>query len=735
MQLKIKYKLLLLIFIPLLISFVLITLIYNNHLHSHFQKIALQDTSHRLAVFIDRLETAKLNMQNLTTQITQDHEVLSALNLIVNYQDPHDYRYLIFDEEKRKLLNRYTGFSTNDHSYSISYFDKDKNLIAYSKHDSDDQRHIITSYGSDAKPLYLDQDNQTQILSPTITELLYDSAAYYIQDDILHIQTIAPIFRADSIIGHVRVTYYVDSDKFIALTKDIDESFFLLAKDTIFSNDGKNLKITYADTQAKERGFITRADFIYNFTTLCKNTDNGRIYAVATLSKAALNKDLESLFYQVGTVLFIVFAILVFFLSIFTNKYMLQPLHLLLESINELKEKKHTTISIQSKDELGQISARFNELSKQLHEAMTKQEETTLLLENILNTTHIRIFTKDRQGRYFNANKMFLKDCGLQHKEQIIGKTDKELPWQDSQREDFVSDDERVMQTGEPILRKEELQTQADGNIHTILTSKVPLKEQNGELIGLLGVYDDITEQKEVRKQLQEKEKYLLHQSRLAQMGEMISMIAHQWRQPLAAISSTANALSLKVAMGRYEESFFESRLENINSYSQHLSATIDDFRNFFKKHKEKKEITLEQLVDDSLNIIQTSMDHRSIEIIKEYHCRQKVQTYPNEVRQVILNLLKNAEDVLVELDKKEKWVKIRTGFTDSACFIEIEDNGGGIDEEIMDKLFEPYFSTKESRDGTGLGLYMSQIIIKEHCKGKLTARNSSEGAVFKVEL
>jgi signal transduction histidine kinase len=316
-----------------------------------------------------------------------------------------------------------------------------------------------------------------------------------------------------------------------------------------------------------------------------------------------------------------------------------------------------------------------------------------------------------------------------------VGKTDAELPWSEKQTKIYQKDDRAVLFEGKKILKQQENLRRYDGSQRVILTSKIALKNSQEQAEALLGVYDDITEQKSVEAQLEEKERYLLHQSRLAQMGEMISMIAHQWRQPLAAISSTANAMSLKLAMGRIDENYLASRLENINEYSQHLSATIDDFRNFFKKHKDKKKVSLEQLVDDSIKIIATSMQNRSIRIYRDYNCHKYFETYPNEVRQVVLNLLKNAEDVLVETRQEEKWVKIATSFENGRHILRIEDNAGGIDDTILEKIFEPYFSTKQNKDGTGLGLYMSKTIIEDHCGGVLSAYNGRHGAIFKVEI
>ena len=234
-----------------------------------------------------------------------------------------------------------------------------------------------------------------------------------------------------------------------------------------------------------------------------------------------------------------------------------------------------------------------------------------------------------------------------------------------------------------------------------------------------------------------EKEKQLLYQNRLAKTGEMISMTAHQWRPPLAAISSTVGAMKLDVMMGNYEKEFFEKSLSKITDYTQHLSATIDDFRGFFKEQKEQEDITLEEVVESSLGILSEELIGNNIKLLKEYKCQKRLTTYSNELKQVVLNLIKNAEDVLIERNIENPTIHIKTYLQEdeNRYILEIYDNAGGIPENIMNDIFMPYFSTKKSKDGTGLGLYMSKTIIEDHCNGKLSVKNNSDGAAFTIEL
>jgi len=241
------------------------------------------------------------------------------------------------------------------------------------------------------------------------------------------------------------------------------------------------------------------------------------------------------------------------------------------------------------------------------------------------------------------------------------------------------------------------------------------------------------------------KEKLLHEQTRLAQMGEMISMIAHQWRQPLNAISSSIIAIESKLAIGRFDLNneedkekflqFLQKKHNSVNEYIQTMSETIDDFRNFFKPDKQKEEVEICTPILKALKIVKTPMNNKGIEINFDCNIKEKIFIYQNEIMQVILNILKNAEDHFKEKNIANGKIDIEVLKENNQIIIQICDNGGGIPQEILPKIFDPYFSTKDEKNGTGLGLYMSKTIIEKHHKGKLIANNSGSGACFKIIL
>lgn len=253
-------------------------------------------------------------------------------------------------------------------------------------------------------------------------------------------------------------------------------------------------------------------------------------------------------------------------------------------------------------------------------------------------------------------------------------------------------------------------------------------------------------ELEEINKNLQErvmaevaknKEKTLqiIHQSRLATMGEMVSMIAHQWRQPLASISTISGTLSLDVMMENYKADFFQKELEAIDELAQHLSSTIDDFRNFFKTDKELQNEQISDIVESSFKIIAPTLEAKKIAFSNNIEDNIFVNTYVSEVKQVLLNIMKNAEDVLIEKEIQDPTIWIKGSKKNGFAEIVIEDNAGGISKDNIDRVFDAYFSTKKSKDGTGLGLYMSKIIVEDHCKGKLSVENGEHGAKFTITL
>jgi len=238
----------------------------------------------------------------------------------------------------------------------------------------------------------------------------------------------------------------------------------------------------------------------------------------------------------------------------------------------------------------------------------------------------------------------------------------------------------------------------------------------------------------EVKKNIQVNN-LMMHQSRLAQMGEMISMITHQWRQPLSAISATSMNMKIQMQLGENTEEASTKKLEKIESLVEYLSQTIEDFRGFFRMDKEKETKNIVHVVEKSLSIISSSLKNNNIEVVLDGSNESIITTYINELMQVILIILKNAEDALIEREIEKPKISISWKEENGFYVISFHDNAGGIDEETLPNIFNPYFSTKAHENGTGLGLYMATVIIDEHCKGEVDVKNEDDGVTFTIKL
>jgi hypothetical protein len=235
--------------------------------------------------------------------------------------------------------------------------------------------------------------------------------------------------------------------------------------------------------------------------------------------------------------------------------------------------------------------------------------------------------------------------------------------------------------------------------------------------------------------ELREKDQILISQSRQAAMGEMIGNIAHQWRQPLNALGLTVQQLLLIYDLGNFNREFLEKSILQSLGLIKHMSKTIDDFRNYFRPEKNKVEFNMSEAIANTLSLIEDSFKNQfiAIEVIAEND--PTIFGYRNEFAQALLNILNNARDVLIERGTCDPRVTITIWSEGDRAVITIADNAGGITEEILSKIFDPYFTTKGSQVGTGVGLFMSKAIIEKNMGGSLPVKNAGNGAVFRIEV
>ncbi len=274
------------------------------------------------------------------------------------------------------------------------------------------------------------------------------------------------------------------------------------------------------------------------------------------------------------------------------------------------------------------------------------------------------------------------------------------------------------------------------GNLGTRLTKETNNQSLN-ELKNMINDMIDNLEEKiqEEIKQRLEQEQILIQQSKLAAMGEMIGNIAHQWRQPLAQICAIHMNMKVTYDFNKFTKEYLNSKIKEANTLTSYMSQTINDFQNFFKPQGKKEYFFVERACRDSYYIIESSLKYHGINLRFEIEEDSEVLGYKNEYSQVILNLISNAKDIILDRKVEDAYINVEIKSGENYAIVKIEDNAGGVREDIIDKIFEPYFTTRHKTQGTGIGLYMAKNIIERNMNGYINVKNSDNGAVFTVKV
>jgi len=279
-----------------------------------------------------------------------------------------------------------------------------------------------------------------------------------------------------------------------------------------------------------------------------------------------------------------------------------------------------------------------------------------------------------------------------------------------------------------------------DQVIDLLLTTYETAVEKNRELLKTKNELRILNEKLEKRveertAELREKDQLLLLQSRQAALGEMIGNIAHQWRQPLNILGLTMQQLPLYHDLGELTGEFLNQNVNSSMELIQHMSQTIDDFRNYFRPDKEKVKFNVRETIENSLSLLEGSLQNPQISVEIVTKNDPVIYGYRNEFAQVLLSILNNARDALTEREIDDRRVKITIDAEGNRAVVTIADNAGGIPGEIMGKIFDPYFTTKGPQLGTGVGLFMAKTIIEKNMGGRLGVSNNADGAEFRIEV
>ena len=235
--------------------------------------------------------------------------------------------------------------------------------------------------------------------------------------------------------------------------------------------------------------------------------------------------------------------------------------------------------------------------------------------------------------------------------------------------------------------------------------------------------------------ELRQKDQLLIQQSRMAAMGEMLGNIAHQWRQPLNALGVKIQELGLSYEYGELDKELLHANVNMAMGILQHLSQTITVFQNFTVPDKEKSLFRVEQVIADTVQIIGESLKKNGIALDISSTGDPQIDGYPHEFSQVLMNIILNAKDAFQEHGTENPRITVQTWRENDRSVVTISDNGGGIKENIMDKIFDPYFTTKTLGKGTGVGLFLSKAIIEKNMGGRITVKSIESGSQFRIEV
>ena len=356
---------------------------------------------------------------------------------------------------------------------------------------------------------------------------------------------------------------------------------------------------------------------------------------------------------------------------------------------------------------------------------ITKRKQAEKKLKQahtIYQNTKEGIFITDLDGMILSINKAFEDITGYKEKD-VVNKEKASILKSFTHTPTFYKSMWSTLRN-KGIWEGEIINKTKDGTIFPQWLTINTVYDEANEPVNYIAVFTDVTKLKEQEQLLREKDQIMFQQSKMASMGEMLRNIAHQWRQPLSVITSSASGLKLKKEFGMLSDGDFDEFAEGILKSATYLSETIEDFSNYFKNNKNKEIFYVSDVIKKAVQLTDASLRNADIQIDTILEDNLEIYGIKNELTQVLLNIINNSKDAFEYSDITTKQIVISTKKVFNNIEIYIKDNAGGISEKILEKVFEPYFTTKHQSQGTGIGLYMSQQIIEDRLKGSIDIQN-----------
>ncbi len=387
------------------------------------------------------------------------------------------------------------------------------------------------------------------------------------------------------------------------------------------------------------------------------------------------------------------------------------------------------TWRLEARRQLEELNATLEE---RVRKELTRRMEKERLLSEVYDAANVGVAVTDAEGNFIHVNTAF---CALY-------KLDRDTLLARSFLDLLPSQKRQSAQEGYAHFIEQQMEQKglewtierADGTVVEVLVSRKSIEVSRGHLL-VVSFFVDVSELKALQREHETQEHLLIQQSKMAALGEMVGAIAHQWRQPLNAVGLKVQSIKLDYEYGELDQARLESVVESVMTIVRHMSKTIDDFRNFFKPDRAAAPFDLRDSIHGALDILAAQLEYHNIAVSCDLGSEPlRCQGYPNEFKQVVLNILSNAKDAILEA-RVEGEIQLRALREGGWALITIANNGGEIPEETMARIYEPYFTTKEPGQGTGIGLYMSKMIIERSFQGRLYSSSEQGWTSFFIEL
>ncbi len=463
----------------------------------------------------------------------------------------------------------------------------------------------------------------------------------------------------------------------------------------------------------KQQIFLNKSITFYTTDILARISGEKMASITVYGADELIEKELYQFISKNVIITIVIYILLIIGIYFSMKLFILRPLNVMVDNLQKTDKDGIPLQKIQKEGskEIVALESTINRMIDTVRFSREKLQEQKEEFEMIFNSAKDGIAIMDLESNFLECNQGYVEITDFT-KEELLKTSCLALTVQEDQEK--TKEALQRVRNNEEITNFEKQCTIKNAKVITVNMSMSLLPDKKRILITI----KDVT-----------KLKVMESQAKLASMGEMIGNIAHQWRQPLSIISTSASGAKVQKEIGALDDDTFDTYMENIIRQTKYLSETIDDFRNFIKEESKKpKPIHIVAVIEKALTLVESSFKNNYIELITDIEDDMLIDGHQNELIQALINIFNNSKDAVKEkLPQEEtKLIFISTKLVDNSIEIIIKDNAGGIDPNIKDRIFEPYFSTKHQSVGTGIGLSLASSIITEHHKGELSFHNET---------